>query len=111
MPSALPHVSRISGRHPILLEGDSSFKEQSHKWKGVKDYAEFPSLKSRKQGEHTLTEMGFMQSTHFSKSCNHELSAFGNAIESYTPNLGAYKFERIKTFSENVFELNVEELR
>lgn len=59
----------------------------------------------------SLTEMGFIQSAHFSKSYNHELSACGNATQSYTPNLGAYKFERIRTFSENVIELNVEELR
>ena len=55
--------------------------------------------------------MGFVYSKYFSKFCNCELSAFGNATESYIPNLGEYKFERIKTSSKNTLELNVEDLR
>ena len=52
-----------------------------------------------------------MYSTYFTKFCNCELSAFGNATESYIPNLGEYKFERIKTSSKNTLELNVEDVR
>lgn len=48
MVSVLPHANRVLEGHPVISNVHRSFKDQSHKWWGVEDYAELPSLKVKR---------------------------------------------------------------